>query len=109
MRISDWSSDVCSSDLFDSALSHVDRAIALAPDNSAFHVTRGGLLARHGGADAARGALQEAVNVDPNAFLAYVSLAHLAIARGDFGDAQQKTARAARIEDRKSTRLNSSH
>src|SRR3546814_16868135 len=81
MRISDWSSDVCSSDLFDSALSHVDRAIALAPDNSAFHVTRGGLLARHGGADAARGALQEAVNVDPNAFLAYVSLAHLAIAR----------------------------
>lgn len=83
---------------FDSALAHVDRAIALAPDNSAFHVTRGGLLARHGGADAARGALQDAVNIDPNAFLAYVSLAHLAIARGDFDDAQQQTARAARID-----------
>lgn len=83
---------------FESALTHVDRAIALAPDNSAFHVTRGVLLARHASADAARGALQDAVNVDPNAFLAYVSLAHLAIARGDFSDAQQQTARAARID-----------
>jgi len=83
---------------FESALTHVDRAISLAPDNSAFHVTRGALLARHSSADAARGALQEAVSVDPNAFLAYVSLAHLAIARGDFSDAQQQTARAARID-----------
>lgn len=83
---------------FESALAHVDHAIALAPDNSAFHVTKGALFARNASVDAARGALQEAVSVDPNALLAYVSLAHLAIARGDFGDAQQQTARAARID-----------
>lgn len=84
--------------LYESALAHVEQAIALAPDNSALHITKGALLARHTGADVARQALQEAVQVDPNAFLAYISLAHLAIARGDFSDARQQTARAALID-----------
>lgn len=82
----------------ESALASVDQAIALAPDNTVFHVTKGSIQARSVGINAAEATLRGVVQNDPNAFAAYVSLAHLAITRGDFTDAHQHIARAGRID-----------
>jgi tetratricopeptide (TPR) repeat protein len=81
------------------ALASVEQAIVLAPENTVFHVTKGSIQARSSGIDAAEATLRGVVRNDPNAFAAYVSLAHLAISRGDFADAHQHISRAERIDD----------
>jgi len=80
------------------ALDSIETAIALAPDTSVFHVTKGAIALRMRRHDGAEAALHQAVVSDPNAFFAYVALAHLAIERGDLAAARQHSARAARIE-----------
>ncbi|PKM15651.1 MAG: hypothetical protein CVV12_07615 [Gammaproteobacteria bacterium HGW-Gammaproteobacteria-2] len=83
----------------DQALASVEQAIVLAPDNTVFHVTKGSIQARSSGIDAAEATLRGVIHNDPNAFAAYISLAHLAISRGDFADAHQHIIRAERIDD----------
>src|SRR3546814_4277122 len=106
MRISDWSSDVCSSDLarstallakgeaaakagdLDSAADTLETALAVDPRNRAAFVALGDVTHKRGMPGKAIRLYREALNLDPN---------DIAALRGE-GEA-----------DRKSTRLNSSH
>src|SRR3546814_5574471 len=98
MRISDWSSDVCSSDL-------VER-LAVVIDN---------IVLRHPGIDPFRRVADTcpqaaSVVINPNTIVVQMR----AGSRRDLDQATNKTARRATTavadaQDRKSTRLNSSH
>src|SRR3546814_1727491 len=100
MRISDWSSDVCSSDLSDAALVSIDRAIALAPEDAELHFHRAGYLVGGRQLEAAQAALSQTVELDPNQFGAYVMQAQLALGRGDVDEAERLARLAARVEPR---------
>src|SRR3546814_8527683 len=117
MRISDWSSDVCSSDLFTDDAFDLDLvketivAMGLAPKPARHLVERHGYLA---GTDADRAADVNAMFADPEVRAVFAT-------RGGWGcerilpylDFAKIRANPKLLvgfsEDRKSTRLNSSH
>jgi tetratricopeptide (TPR) repeat protein len=74
-----------------------ERASQLAPERADFHVSRAMIatqLRRH---DSARDALNLAVKQDPNQLMAYISLAHMALAASDLAQAEQHLRYAERI------------
>src|SRR3546814_1950170 len=109
MRISDWSSDVCSSDLLDRhGVAHIP---AVGADEDARAVAED--VAYPAGLFIARAASEGAAHaVDRSAVLALQLLAAEPVHDRDDGAAIRKATVASRIIkglDRKSTRLNSSH
>src|SRR3546814_1018870 len=106
MRISDWSSDVCSSDLralidldrHHEAIAVLNAAAALAPDYDIVHYRLGNAYFELDDHEKAVAAYERAVALDPkdSLFLLQRGRALSALARYD-------------AADRKSTRLNSSH
>src|SRR3546814_3440330 len=108
MRISDWSSDVCSSDLTHYALAALVDAIVHVDDEI-------GLLARRRGAIAVAGQFAgDEIGIltefDPPLERGVVRLDDeaLALRRGKLG-LEARDVGLERGRDRKSTRLNSSH
>src|SRR3546814_8552478 len=91
MRISDWSSDVCSSDLPDRA----DRRVAEHRAGNVAIIHHGRLVAEHGVGKRLSLADRDRSQLDP--------VGHVA----DREDARRR--RLIPLVDRKSTRLNSSH
>src|SRR3546814_16032751 len=78
MRISDWSSDVCSSDLNEeAAIKALRQAVALDPQNSFCHYALGLQLAGVGDYAAARQAQRRALVIDPQNVQAYLALSDL--------------------------------
>src|SRR3546814_4032755 len=111
MRISDWSSDVCSSDLFELKVPNAetraaaDRHVARAEQADVGLAGRIRLdIARAGDRDVER-RRDEPVGVD----IARAGHVDLARYRGAALDVQVARARHGQFQDRKSTRLNSSH
>src|SRR3546814_4215533 len=86
------------------------RAVELGRDD-AVALTRGGHALGHfgGDLDACIALLDRALVLDPNLSAAWYLSGFQRIARGDHDDAIGRFARAMRLRDRKSTRLNSSH
>src|SRR3546814_3929913 len=109
MRISDWSSDVCSSDLYQDRL---DGSANYIFTNNCGGTTSA--MVNRGGSDRRYfcGTLTapDQVNVDPASYSTHKT--DLAIGRlsYDFGPVTLRyTGSWAKYQDRKSTRLNSSH
>src|SRR3546814_3795296 len=98
MRISDWSSDVCSSDLFETAM-------LLNPNLFESYFFYGRACMSAGNVEKAARLFQHAAEVNPSDYrsLGFLSQAYEAMGRTD--SAHESMDRA----DRKSTRLNSSH
>src|SRR3546814_13381920 len=101
MRISDWSSDVCSSDL---SLSWFDRALddpfyktrAMAYGNAGRCAVEAGLMER------AEGYFRKALEIDPNFADVLEDMASLSLRRGDFLRARAFIQRReARSEERR--------
>ena len=74
-----------------------DRASQLAPERAEFHVSRAMVATQLRQHDSARDALNEAVKQDPNQLMAYISLAHMALAASDLAQAEQHLRYAERI------------
>src|SRR3546814_8774602 len=106
MRISDWSSDVCSSDLH--ARAQDDIAAELAVERIA-HVTRIAIVRRRVAQEEGQHRRAgELLKLDPLDTI----VVRLAVAEQEFaigGDAARHIIGALDQGDRKSTRLNSSH
>src|SRR3546814_3591689 len=94
MRISDWSSDVCSSDLPEQGLPFVEAAIRHDPNVSAYRNTLGTIYKAVGDRPAARAAYASAVASDPANAEAHNNLGLLAQAVGEW-DAAREHFRAA--------------
>lgn len=73
------------------------RALALAPERAETHVARALLAAHRRDNMAAVAGLDQAVAQDPNQLIAYLSLAQLALARGDLAEAERQLRVAERI------------
>ncbi|MEO7477700.1 MAG: tetratricopeptide repeat protein [Lysobacteraceae bacterium] len=74
-----------------------DQAIALAPDNAAYQVSRAGLLLGEGDREQAQQALDKAIAIDPNQVAAYIMASHLALTRDDLTEAERLLKRAALV------------
>ncbi|MCK7592247.1 tetratricopeptide repeat protein [Pseudomarimonas salicorniae] len=74
-----------------------DRAIALAPHTSRYHVARAALALGQRDAERADSEIRAALAADPNQLNAYVLAAHLAISRGDADDAERQLKLAQRV------------
>src|SRR3546814_5236219 len=105
MRISDWSSDVCSSDLLARLAARVE------PKHPWTRLLEGSVALDRGDADAALVLLSQAADDAPDDAqiryalgFAHLKKGHLAFAEQAFRGALEKMP-----SDRKSTRLNSSH
>src|SRR3546814_7117389 len=110
MRISDWSSDVCSSDLDDVCFFGVrfvrrDDVIASLPDKRRQYLAHPGIVL-----------IRQQATKGTN--IAYrirhrrkqrEGIDHFILPSLDQGHARHNTAAATQVRDRKSTRLNSSH
>src|SRR3546814_5415491 len=112
MRISDWSSDVCSSDLAGQRQQGLDRALAeaaLAHDDGAVMVLEraGDDLGGRGAAGVDQHDDRKAVRGVARPGIIAFDVALLAAALGD--DLAMLQEGVGQAEDRKSTRLNSSH
>lgn len=81
----------------DAALSAIDRAIALAPDDADLYFHRAGYLLGAKDIAAAEAELSKSVQLDPNQFGAYVMQAQLAFARGATDEGERITRLAARV------------
>lgn len=79
------------------ALSTIDRAIALAPDNADLHLARAGVLVGSRRSEDARVSLSQATVLDPNQFTAYLIQGQLALGRGDLDEAERLARLAARV------------
>ena len=79
------------------ALTSIDHAITLAPEEASLHLERAGLLMGGRRLDEAQQALAQASGLDPNQFQAYVLQAQLALGRGDLTAAEQHNKFAARL------------
>src|SRR3546814_10781490 len=100
MRISDWSSDVCSSDLGRLVAAGVDSGYDLA-------VARQARCREHGPARRGDLLVRAAVAADVSADTGLAAQRRAVLDRADYR--LRPHYRALRREDRKSTRLNSSH
>src|SRR3546814_1840707 len=107
MRISDWSSDVCSSDLKMGGYGFIRFSLPMFPEASAqmaWLVFGLSMIA------VVYTSLVALVQNDMKKLIAYSSVAHMAIVTaGLFAFNQQGIEGAMMVIDRKSTRLNSSH
>lgn len=79
------------------ALTAIDLAVALAPEDADLHLERAGLLLQERQLDDAQAALARAIGLDPNQFPAYIVQAQLALGRGDLDEAERIARTAARI------------
>ncbi|MCC4608137.1 tetratricopeptide repeat protein [Xanthomonas campestris] len=79
------------------ALTSIDTALALTPEDADLHLLRAGLLLAARDLSAADAALSRSTALDPNQFNAYVMQAHLAVARDDLDEAERLSRTAARL------------
>ena len=79
------------------ALSSIDRAIELSPDEAELHLVRGSILLGTRRPDDAQAALAQATGLDPNQLGAYFLQAQMAVARGDADEAERLAKLAARL------------
>src|SRR3546814_11063525 len=93
MRISDWSSDVCSSDLADDAVDFAEKAVALAPREAGYRAVLGQSYLTDGRFTSARQAFTDALALDSNNGKVALSLALAQTAEGDW------TAARATLDD----------
>jgi tetratricopeptide (TPR) repeat protein len=75
----------------------LERAIALAPDQSALYFSLASLDLAEGRADAAEAGLKQSLQLDPNQLGAYVTLVHLAMSRRDTDEAERNLRLAQRV------------
>jgi len=73
------------------------QAIALAPERSAFHVTRADLSASRGDVNGAESHLKTAISHDPNQLAGYLGLARIALSRGQVDAAETQLKVAKRV------------
>src|SRR3546814_6375077 len=104
MRISDWSSYVCSSDLLTVQLASEDPLMLQATAEKVLHEIR--TLRGLGGATSSANLLRPELVIRPD----FARAAELGVTAEAIGDAVRiATAGDYEVIDRKSTRLNSSH
>jgi tetratricopeptide (TPR) repeat protein len=84
----------------DEVSSLFEAAARFDPHYAAVHVRLGDNLARHGRYDAARGALERAVEQAPDLAVAHRMLGQVALAQGDLAAAEAHLSRAIEIEPR---------
>src|SRR3546814_9424637 len=110
MRISDWSSDVCSSDLADILGVQVDRPGALRQARAQIDLIVRRIYRTRRSCDEGALAVADMAEGDPHRTGQIVGKVE-ALVRGDVGRESrvERQARTRGSEDRKSTRLNSSH
>jgi Tfp pilus assembly protein PilF len=85
-------------DQLDEADAAIERALALTPDRSAYHITRALLATQRRNPGAARDAFDAALKQDPNQLVAYVGLAQIAFATGDLAATEQHLRYAERLQ-----------
>src|SRR3546814_12104618 len=100
MRISDWSSDVCSSDLLDSAADTLETALAVDPRNRAAFVALGDVTHKRGMPGKAIRLYREALNLDPNDIAALRGEGEALVARGAVAQAKADLAKIGRASGR---------
>ncbi len=75
----------------------LEKAVALAPDQSSLHFSLASLDLAEGRPEAAEAGLKQSLQLDPNQLGAYVTLLHLAMARRDFDEAERNLRLAQRV------------
>lgn len=81
----------------EAALESIGHAIALAPEDSSFHLAQAGILLGLHQVDAAQSALARTSALDPNELSAYLIRAQLALGRGDLEEAERLNRLASRV------------
>lgn len=66
------------------------KAIAMAPEQTQFHLSLGGTLLNSGDLEAARASFEQALALDPNRVQTHGMLGHLAMQAGDTGAAEKR-------------------
>src|SRR3546814_7251434 len=110
MRISDWSSDVCSSDLAQADVSAQRAAVDAAAINLRYTQVRAPISGRIGSSLFTAGALVQAGQPEALATIQRIDPVYVDLSQSAADLLNLRTAMTGgEIRDRKSTRLNSSH